>query len=211
MASRTDKRGMRMGGGRRGFRFPRHWTLIKSLGPLFPLLPPPPTFPTMPAATTETSLQNGRLVTYSMRRPVDIDHLFRDPDTPLPVMLIAIRTVPHSPRDSHWKLAWKVGKSNTGVPVHREISLVRNTLQDYMSWGPITRTAEEYTRAVEITQMSLSNRKRLEKIASDAPLHRPNGKAPCQDWIVSVLEAAEKQGLLSRSDWTAAVRAVADV
>ncbi|EKM81995.1 hypothetical protein AGABI1DRAFT_83377 [Agaricus bisporus var. burnettii JB137-S8] len=155
------------------------------------------------------SFQNTRLVTYSMRRPVDIDHLFKDPDTALPVMLIATRTVPHSPRDSQWKLAWKVGKSNTGVPVQREISLFRN--QDCMSWGPITRTAEEYTRAVEITQMSFSNRKRLEKIASDAPLHRPNGKAHCQDWLVSVLEAAEKQGLLSRSDWTAAVKAVADV
>jgi hypothetical protein len=165
----------------------------------------------MPSATTETSLQNARLVTYSMRRPVDIDHLFRDPDIPLPVLLIATRTVPHSPRDSLWKLAWKVGKSNTGVPVQREISLARNNLSDYMSWGPITRTAEEYTRAVEITQMSLSSRKRLEKIASDVPLHRPNAKTHCQDWIVSVLEAAEQQGLLSRSDWTAAIRAVADV
>lgn len=147
-----------------------------------------------------------------MRRPVDIDHLFRDPDTILPIMLIATRTSPHSPRDSHWKLAWKVGKSSTGVPVQREIYLVRNmTIQDYMNWGPITKTAEEYTKAAEITKMTLSNRKRLEKIAADVPLHRPNGKAHCQDWIVAVLEAAEQQGLLARSDWTAAVKAVADV
>lgn len=169
----------------------------------------------MPASSDApfyNTTNNGRVVTYSMRRPVDIDHLFRDPDAVLPIMLIATRIAPHSPRDSHWKLAWKVGKSSTGVPVQREIYLIRNmTIQDYMNWGPITKTAEECTKAVEITKMTLANRRRLEKIVADVPFQRPNGKTHCQDWIIAVLEVAEQQGLVSRSDWTAAVRAVADV
>ncbi|KAF9447715.1 hypothetical protein P691DRAFT_706270 [Macrolepiota fuliginosa MF-IS2] len=168
--------------------------------------------PTVADTPFYNATNNGRTVTYSMRRPVDIDHLFRDPDAVLPIMLIATRISPYSPRDSHWKLAWKVGKSSTGVPVQREIYLVRNmTIQDYMNWGPITKTAEECTKAVEITKMTLANRRRLERIAADVPFRRPNGKTHCQDWIIAVLEAAEQQGLLTRSDWTMAARAVADV
>jgi hypothetical protein len=155
---------------------------------------------------------NGRAVTYSMRRPVDIDHLFRDPDVVLPVMLIASQISPLSPRDSHWKLAWKVGKNTSGVPVQREIYVIRNiTIQDYMNWGPITKTAEDYTKAVEITKMTLANRRRLERIAAEVPVQRPNGKTHCQDWILAILETAEQQGLLTRSEWTKAVLAVSDV
>ncbi|KXN89402.1 hypothetical protein AN958_05775 [Leucoagaricus sp. SymC.cos] len=158
------------------------------------------------------AINSGRAVTYSMRRPVDIDHLFRDPDVILPVMLTTTQYSPLSPRDSHWKLAWKVGKSGTGIPVQREIYIVRNmTIQDYMNWGPITKTAEDCTKAVEITKMTLANRRRLERIAADIPFQGPNGKTHCQDWIVAVLEAAEQQGLLTRSDWTRAVAAVANI
>lgn len=147
-----------------------------------------------------------------MRRPVDIDHLFRDPDVVLPVMLIATQYSPFSPRESHWKLAWKVGKSSTGPPVQREMYIVRNmTIHDYTNWGPITRTAEDCSKAVEITKMTLAERKRLEKIAAVIPFQGPNGKTHCQDWIIAVLEAAEQQGLVARSEWTKAIAAVANV
>lgn len=188
---------------------------IRSRGPSPTSRPPSIPSPFMSASVDmlfNNATNNGRSVTYSMRRPVDIDHLFRDPDTLLPVMLTATRITPQSPRDSHWKLAWKVGKSSSGIPVQREIYIVRNmTIHDYMNWGPITKTAEECTRTVEITKMTLANRKRLENVAADVPFQRHTGKTHCQDWIIAVLEAAERQGLLTRSDWTAAVRAVADV
>lgn len=158
------------------------------------------------------SINGGRAVTYSMRRPVDIDHLFRDPDAVLPVMLIATQFSPLSPRDSHWKLAWKVGKSSTGTPVQREIYIVRNmTIHDYMNWGPITKTAEDCSKAVEITKMTLADRRRLERIAAGVPFQGPDGKTHCQDWIIAVLEAAEQQSLLTKSEWTKAVTAVANV
>ncbi|KAJ3564097.1 hypothetical protein NP233_g8515 [Leucocoprinus birnbaumii] len=164
------------------------------------------------ATTGDMYPTNTGRATYSMRRPVDIDHLFRDPDAVLPVMLIATQYSPFSPRESHWKLAWKVGRSSTGPPVQREIYIVRNmTIHESMNWGPITKTAEDCTKAVEITRMTLADRKRLEKIASEIPFQGPNGKTHCQEWIIAVLEAAEHNGLVTRSEWTKAVGAVSNI
>ncbi|TFK32798.1 hypothetical protein BDQ12DRAFT_692001 [Crucibulum laeve] len=168
-------------------------------------------------ANADTYLPNfGQ--TKKMHRPVDIDHLYPDPDADLPILLIATKATvlpggKVTPKDSHWKLAWRVGKTHTGVQIQRELHVIRDVgLNHLTNWGPLTKSCEEYTKAVEVTpRMSLVNRRRLEKIAAETPVRKPDGLWNCQNWIRTVFEAAEKQGLFTYREWTSAIAVVTNI
>jgi len=147
-------------------------------------------------------------------RPVDIDHIYRDPDVELPVLLLATRSKdPKStPRDTHWKLAWQVGMSPSGVAIRRQIHIIRDSGANHLTnWGPLTKSCEGYTKAVTLTIMPLEGRRLLEKIAHSTPILKVNGGWNSQDWLQDVLEASVRQGLVSSEERDVAVRAISDV
>ncbi|GLB41968.1 hypothetical protein LshimejAT787_1005680 [Lyophyllum shimeji] len=156
---------------------------------------------------------NGQ--TRHIRRPVDVDHLYRDPDKDLPVLLVATRA-PRSPlstntsRDTHWKLAWGVGINTVGIPVERQIHVVRD-LDHLINWGPLTKLSEGHTKAVTVTTMSLEQRRQLESIASATPVRKPDGAWNSQDWLRTVLEASVQQGLITQNECRTALAAICDV
>ncbi|KAF8074810.1 hypothetical protein FPV67DRAFT_599354 [Lyophyllum atratum] len=158
---------------------------------------------------------NGR--TRFIRRPVDVDHLYRDPDKDLPVLLIATRTPPsplstNTSRDTHWKLAWGVGTNTVGIPVERQIHLIHDLgINHLTNWGPLTKISERHTKAVTVTTMSLEDRRRLENIASATPVRKPDGGWNCQDWLITVLEASVLQGLVTTKECRSALAAICDI
>lgn len=158
---------------------------------------------------------NGQ--TTRIRRPVDVDHLYRDPDKELPVLLIATRAPPsplstNTSRDTHWKLAWGVGTNTVGIPVERQIHVVCDLGVNHLTnWGPLTKLSEGHTKAVTVTTMSLEERRRLESIASTTPVRKPDGAWNCQDWLITVLEASVQQGLITHKECRSALAAICDV
>lgn len=161
---------------------------------------------------------NGQ--TKLVRRPVDLDHVYHDPDTDLPILLIATRAVPLTgpaatklePRNTHWKLAWAVGTNSLGLEVQRQVHIIHDLGVDHLTnWGAITKISEGHTKAVEVATKSLDVRRRLEGIALNTPVRRPDGMWNCQDWIITVLEASEKDGLFTHQEWSSAIAAVSSV
>ncbi|KAG6843119.1 hypothetical protein H0H87_007675 [Tephrocybe sp. NHM501043] len=164
-------------------------------------------------------------------RPVDVDHLYRDPDTDLPVHLIATRLpASHNPRDTHWRLAWSVGTNTLGHPVERQIHLVPSySSPSYSSstsippgpfltnWGALTRSntgaadRERHSKSVTLTVMSLAERRRLEAIAAATPVRKPDGAWNSQDWLVTVIEACVQHGLVTRQQFSAAIEEISSV
>ncbi|KAG6908437.1 hypothetical protein DXG01_004662 [Tephrocybe rancida] len=151
-------------------------------------------------------------------RPVDVDHLYRDPDVPLPVRLIATRLSPsHNPRDTHWRIAWSVGTNPVGIPVERQIHLMPTFApgpygsNHLTNWGALTKITERYTKAVTLTTLSLAERRRLEAIAGATPVRKPDGAWNSQDWLVTVIETSVQQGLVTRQDFRAAIDEISGI
>jgi len=145
--------------------------------------------------------------------PIQVDHLYKERDEDLMVILHVIRSNihPYNPRDNHWILAWELGTYGT-FPIHRKMSIIREAGADHLTnWGTLTKSTSTSSvgQVVEIPlkKMALSQRKKLEDIGNRTQIVKPDGKWNCQDWIVTVLEAAEAQGLVSRDEWTKAVEA----
>lgn len=134
--------------------------------------------------------------------PPNIDHLFRDPDKPLPVILLIVPSddPKATPKDSHWQIYWTVFQ-DPQQRVVRKVHITRELNCAHLTnWGPITATAEEQTNRCpefELGNMTLAQRTELEKIASETEVEVPNGEWNCQNWIVEVLNEAIAVGLFS--------------
>lgn len=145
------------------------------------------------------------------RPPVQVDHLYKERDEDLTVILHVTHSNirPYNPRDNHWTLAWELGTYGK-FPIHRRLSIIRETDADYLTnWGALTKSTStaslDLAVQIPLKRMSLSQRKRLEDIGSHTAVLKPNGKWNCQDWIITVLERAEADGLVTHDEWTTAV------
>jgi hypothetical protein len=149
--------------------------------------------------------------------PLSIDHLHPERDEILEVSLFVTRSTlqPYNSYNNHWTLIWCLGTRGNNI-VHRKVHIVREIGFDHLTnWGGLTKLTSPMTvaRAVDIPlkKMDLEQRRRLEKISERTEVVKPNGKWNCQDWIVSVLESAEAEGLVSREEWTKTVEQARNV
>jgi hypothetical protein len=138
--------------------------------------------------------------------PVGIDHIYKDPNTMLPVELLIIND--HvDPRSRHWSISWTVGQSPAGDYVQRVLHIVREVgYNHYTNWGPCTRVmrADDAT-VVCITEMGKADRLALEDIARETNVFIPNGLWNCQDWVMEVLKKAVEQKLITTAQLNTAV------
>jgi hypothetical protein len=134
----------------------------------------------------------------TMYKPPSIDHLFRDPDETVPVLLTIIPAHTGNPRDNHWMLIWRV--FNGEHLIIRRLHIVHEIGYNHLTnWGPLTVTAGDTTRNAPqllLGELMLSQRRVLEGIAQETPVMVPNGEWNCQNWVVDVLKEAVKQNLL---------------
>ncbi|KAJ6578186.1 hypothetical protein B0H19DRAFT_1062721 [Mycena capillaripes] len=130
--------------------------------------------------------------------PVGIEHLYRDPDSSLPVELLINRTYPER-RGQHWAISWIVGTLPPRHKVQRILHIVTEIGRNhYTNWGPVTRTFDPLElAAVPIAELTHVQRVALEKIAAQTDVYIPNGQWNCQDWVVDVLAHAVEDGLIS--------------
>jgi len=139
-------------------------------------------------------------------RPVDMDHLYKDRDEIKAVSLQVTKATSGHPRDHHWTLVWFVGRAD-GYAVQRRVHIVQEIQVPHLTnWGAITKSASSDTaqssRELFLKKMTLEQRKKLEGIGNETPVLVPNGAWNCQDWIITVLEAAEAQNLVTNDEWT---------
>lgn len=144
-----------------------------------------------------------------MRRPIDLDHIFKDKDDILPVFLQATRAGTSNAKENHWIIAWQVGSAD-GCEVHRRVHVVKEVdIPHLTNWGAITKatTLDIASSSVEIplAKLNLSQRKKLEEIGNATPVYDCDGVWNCQDWVITVFEAAERAGILTAKEWRSAV------
>ncbi|KAF8954777.1 hypothetical protein BDZ97DRAFT_1675867 [Flammula alnicola] len=143
-------------------------------------------------------------------RPVDLDHIFKDADEPKDVSLQGVTLVPSgSARDNHWMICWPVGWAS-GYAVQRRVHIVKELLVPHLTnWGPMTKSASSTTAQTRLLVLArgvtLAQRKKLEAIGSETPVLEPDGAWNCQDWVITVLAAAEEEGLVAHEQWTKVV------
>jgi hypothetical protein len=145
------------------------------------------------------------------RPPNQVDHLFKERDEELAVVLFVTRSTvrPYNPRNNHWILAWELGTYGIN-PIHRRIGVVQEAGIDHLTnWGPLTKSASTATVTktigIHVKTMTLDERQKLEEIAGNTQVLRPDGEWNCQNWLITVLETAEAQGLIMNEEWSAAV------
>ncbi|KAJ7136868.1 hypothetical protein C8R44DRAFT_608325 [Mycena epipterygia] len=138
--------------------------------------------------------------------PVGIEHLYRDPDSPLTVELLINRSYPEL-RGQHWALSWTVGYLSPTHKVQRVLHIVREIGCDhYTNWGPLTRSFDPLDLvSVPVAQLTLEQRRALERIAAETRVCVPNGEWNCQDWVMEVLARAVETDLLSAGERDAAL------
>lgn len=156
-----------------------------------------------------------------MWRPTDVDHLFADPATPLTVFLAVVH-IPSvltvdDPRQYHWALCWVVGhttdRRGRKHTVHRLLQIVQEHGHDHLTnWGAMTKigsldTADVPTVSCPVATLTLEQRRALEVIGEAMPVRVPDGVWNCQDWCISVLEEARKQGLVTEAEIASALEA----
>ena len=141
--------------------------------------------------------QNG--IEATMIEPPSIDHLYPDPDETLSVHLAVVPACSGGPTDNHWMLMWTVSDGDHD-PIVRRLQIVREIGFDHLTnWGPLTVTSDELTnpsKKYSVGELTLSQRKDLERIALDTPVMMPNGEWNCQNWTTDVIKEAMKQKLL---------------
>ena len=134
----------------------------------------------------------------TMIEPPSIDHLYPDSDKTLSVLLAIVPAGSGDSTDNHWMLEWTVSEGNNSVV--RRLQIVREQGFDHLTnWGPVTVTADELTNPSQkfsVGDLTLSQRKDLEKIAMDTPVMVPNGEWNCQNWTTNVLKEAVGKKLL---------------
>ena len=142
--------------------------------------------------------QNG--IEPTMIEPPSIDHLYRDPDYTLPVVIAIVPARSGDPTDNHWMLIWTVYSSiQTGYIVRRLQVAQEQGFNHLTNWGALTVTAGTLTTTAQkfsVGEMTLSQRKHLERIALGTQVMMPNGQWNCQNWITAVLKEAVNQYLL---------------
>lgn len=143
--------------------------------------------------------------------PNQVDHLYKERDEVLAVILFVTRSSvrPYNPRNNHWIIAWELGMYGTN-PIHRRIAIVQEAGVDHLTnWGPLTKSASTATVTktigIPLKSMTLEERQKLEEIAVNTPVLIPDGEWNCQNWLMTVLETAEAQGLITNEEWSAAV------
>lgn len=140
--------------------------------------------------------------------PVGIEHLYRDPDLPLPVELLINRAYPEQ-RGQHWAISWTVGNLPPRHKVQRILHIVTEIgCKHFTNWGPLTRTFDPLELAVvPIAELTRAQRVALEEIAARTEVCVPNGEWNCQDWVIEVLASAVEDDLISPGDRDAALSA----
>lgn len=133
-----------------------------------------------------------------MHEPVNIDHLFKDPQTQDLDVEVMITT------EDHIKIIWTVGRNTQGQDVHRQLHVVREVGSDHLTnWGPYTVTAvpEALTAPrVLVKRMSFAQRRALEAIAAKTEVGMPDGQWGCRSWVHEVIEGATREKLLTALD-----------
>ncbi|KAG5636918.1 hypothetical protein H0H81_006385 [Sphagnurus paluster] len=137
--------------------------------------------------------------------PPGVEHLYRDTAAALPVLLLTWDdpAAPLPARHRHWAIAWHVGVASSGDGVYRQLAVVRENgprglLAHLTNWGPKTKIVCERTRSVVIQTLGYQQRLWLERVAAAEPVVPPNGMWNGQDWIVSVLVKAVREGVVDR-------------
>ncbi|KAF8902305.1 hypothetical protein CPB85DRAFT_101432 [Mucidula mucida] len=136
-----------------------------------------------------------------MHRPIDMSHICPDPDTPLNVMLHSFGGDTADPTNNHWQIAWLVSASPDRF-VFRRLEIVREINVNHLTnWGPYTKfigiTSMAAASSAVLEQYTLAERRIWEEIAERMPVRVPDGVWNCQNWVMSVLQAAEGRGLLA--------------
>ncbi|KAF8149946.1 hypothetical protein B0H34DRAFT_678882 [Crassisporium funariophilum] len=144
-------------------------------------------------------------MTPGILEPPGVEHLYRDPPSPLTVALLVWddQNIDILPGDRHWAIAWKVGVASNGDDVYRQIAIVRERgptgpLSHLTNWGPKTKVISEKTTCIPIATLTYEQRQGLESVAAAEPVLRPNGWWNCQNWVVSVLVKTIQNGIFSR-------------
>lgn len=142
--------------------------------------------------------QNG--IEPTMIEPPSIDYLYRDPDYTLPVLIAVVPARSGDPTDNHWMLIWTVYSSVATGHIIRRLQIVQEQGFDHLTnWGALTVTAGSLTieaQKFSVGEMTLSERRDLERIALGTQVMMPNGHWNCQNWITDVLKKAVNQYLL---------------
>ncbi|KAF8069054.1 hypothetical protein FPV67DRAFT_1780432 [Lyophyllum atratum] len=145
--------------------------------------------------------------------PINTDWCFPDnKDNTLAVSLHFSRsfTTPYDPRNNHWMVVWQVGVSDR-ERVLRRLHVVRHDDNPHLTnWGPVTKATSTATtnrsREYKLKDMTYAQRQHMEAICRRLPIQEPDGEWNCQDWIITLLKLAERDGLITRAEWEPAVR-----
>ncbi len=144
--------------------------------------------------------------------PLNNDHLARDNEVDQEVVLFVYGPGggTTSPRDLRWSLAWQV--SNGGWK-HIHVT-AENTPYDrhlpwrYVYWGPQTKTAGLATYQARKTSLGVMNsatRKRIEAIAWEVGVAKPDGQWNCQHWILALLGKLYENRVINQAQWSKAI------
>ncbi|EIM80990.1 uncharacterized protein STEHIDRAFT_161997 [Stereum hirsutum FP-91666 SS1] len=158
---------------------------------------------------------------YSNLGPPNLDWIYPDPDSPLPISLLVVPppqprliTTPatssfHTSKDNHWALYWPVHPPTAWSQsrrIIRRIHVQHDPGRDHLTfWGPLTvieeESAEEVERSTrmrrfEMGEVGKMERVLLEEIAREVDVMEPDGEWNCQDWVREVLRRAVEKGVL---------------
>ena len=120
----------------------------------------------------------------TIERPVDNDHLYRDPHCTLVVEHIVTQATSGIARDNHWMLGWVLARSPEVV--HRRVHIVQEQGVNHLTnWGAMTKVAStntmRLTQSFNLKVMTLAQRKQLEAIGNATQVRVPDGNWNCQD------------------------------
>ncbi|KAI0309866.1 hypothetical protein OF83DRAFT_1178848 [Amylostereum chailletii] len=141
--------------------------------------------------------------------PVSLDWAYKDPETPLPVVLAVRRPLDpaEDPRGLHWALGWPILPDKS---IWRSLQVYEH-YREYdpppqprlVFWGPMTTSESpgiNAMRHVPLKTMTLEERRAMEAIAQGMEVYAPNGVWNCQNWVKTVLGEAVEKGLLSAEE-----------
>lgn len=168
-------------------------------------------------------LPNKQGLPYGKPPPNNVSHIYPDrPDEAKPVYITILMGPTYVPRrELPWLISWNVGEHHYRAPLTGKITIYhvirRIGLEQVVGiphltfWGPITQSVGSLSwdqrRNIDIGFLTHEERQRLETLAYSIAVQPSTPNWNSQDWIISLLRAAEVAHLFTPAQVAAALAA----
>jgi hypothetical protein len=174
-------------------------------------------------STSFAGLPNIQGQPYGKSPPINVGHIFPDrPDEAKPVSITVLMGPAYVPRrELTWRITWDVGEHHYQAPqtgrittyqIIRRIGLDQVVGVPHLTfWGPITQSVGSLSwdqrRIINIGSLTHEDRQRLEALAYTIAVQPSTPNWNGQDWIISLLRAAEVAHIFTPAQVARAVAA----